>query len=239
VNAVGVELNSASAPLLTYVAGLGPALAKNIVGWREENGPFRARRDLMKVPRLGAKAFEQAAGFLRVAGSSHPLDASAVHPERYPLVERMARDAGCSVDELLTDASRRDRIDPDAYVGDDVGRPTLLDILEELARPGRDPRPPFQTFAFADVHAIGDLQPGMVLPGVVTNVTAFGAFVDVGVHQDGLVHVSQLADRWVKDPSEVVRVRQQVQVRVLEVDAERGRIALSMRKGGTPPRSRP
>jgi uncharacterized protein len=231
VNAVGVDLNSASAPLLTYVAGMGPALARNVVRWREENGRFRTRRDLMKVPRLGEKAFEQAAGFLRVAGGTHPLDASAVHPERYALVERMARDVGCSVAELLEDADRRERIDPDRYVGEGVGRPTLLDILEELARPGRDPRPPFQTFAFADVHAFGDLKPGMVLPGIVTNVTAFGAFVDVGVHQDGLVHVSQLADRWVKDPTEVVRVRQQVQVRVLEVDVERNRIALSMKKG--------
>ncbi len=231
VNAVGVDVNSASAPLLTYVAGMGPALAKNVVRWREEHGRFRTRRDLMKVPRLGEKAFEQAAGFLRVTGGTHPLDASAVHPERYTLVERMARDAGCTVAQLLEDAGRRDRIDPDRYVGDGVGRPTLLDILEELARPGRDPRPPFQTFAFADVHAIGDLRPGMVLPGVVTNVTAFGAFVDVGVHQDGLVHVSQLSDRWVKDPNEVVRVRQHVQVRVLEVDVERNRIGLSMKKG--------
>ncbi len=230
VNAVGVDLNSASVPLLTYVAGLGPALARNVVRWREEHGRFRTRRDVLKVPRLGEKAFEQAAGFLRVAGGAHPLDASAVHPERYALVERMARDVGCSVSELLTDERRRDGIDPESYVGEGVGRPTLVDILEELARPGRDPRPPFQSFAFADVHAIGDLRAGMVLPGIVTNVTAFGAFVDVGVHQDGLVHVSQMADRYVKDPSEVVRVRQQVQVRVLDVDVERNRIALSMKK---------
>lgn len=229
VNAVGVDANTASAPLLGYVAGLGPALAGNVVRWREENGPFRTRRDLLRVSRLGAKAFEQAAGFLRIPDGKHPLDGSAVHPERYALVERMARDVGASVGDLLADERQRAAIDPDRYVGDGVGRPTLVDILEELARPGRDPRPPFQTFSFADVHAIGDLKAGMVLPGVVTNVTAFGAFVDVGVHQDGLVHVSQLADRWVSDPNEVVRVRQQVQVRVLEVDTERNRIALSMK----------
>jgi len=230
VNAVGVDLNSASPSLLTYVAGLGPVLAKNVVGWREENGAFRTRRDLLKVPRLGAKAFEQAAGFLRVPDGAHALDASSVHPERYPLVERMARDQGCSVNDLLTDAECRGRIVLDRYLGEDVGRPTLEDILEELARPGRDPRPGFEAFTFADVHAIGDLKPGMVLPGLVTNVTAFGAFVDIGVHQDGLVHVSQLADRYVKDPNEIVRVRQQVQVRVLQVDVERGRIGLSMKK---------
>jgi uncharacterized protein len=231
VNAVGVDVNSASPSLLTYVAGLGPVLAKNVVRWREQNGPFRTRRDLLKVPRLGAKAFEQAAGFLRIRGGSHPLDDSGVHPERHGLVERMAKDQGCSVMDLLADAEPRSRVVPERYLGDGVGRPTLLDILEELARPGRDPRPPFSTFSFADVHAIGDLTPGMVLPGIVTNVTAFGAFVDVGVHLDGLVHVSQLADRFVKDPHEVVRVRQHVRVRVLQVDAERNRIGLSMRTG--------
>jgi len=231
VNAVGVDLNSASAPLLTYVAGLGPVLAKNLVRWREENGAFRTRRDLLKVPRLGGKAFEQAAGFLRIPDGSHALDASGVHPERYALVERMAKDQGCSVRELLTDAGRRSRIVLDRYLGEGVGRPTLDDILDELTRPGRDPRPSFETFSFAEVHAISDLKPGMVLPGIVTNVTAFGAFVDIGVHQDGLVHVSQLADRYVKDPNEVIRVRQQVQVRVLQVDVERRRIGLSMKKG--------
>ena len=231
VNAVGVELNSASASLLTYVAGLGPVLAKNVVMWREENGAFRTRRELLKVPRLGSKAFEQAAGFLRIPDGSHALDGSGVHPERYGLVERIARDQGCSVEDLLTDAERRSRIVPEDYLGEDVGRPTLDDILEELARPGRDPRPEFEAFSFADVHAISDLTPGMVLPGIVTNVTAFGAFVDIGVHQDGLVHISELADRYVKDPNEVVRVRQQVQVRVLQVDAERKRIGLSMKKG--------
>ncbi len=231
VNAVGVDLNSASPSLLTYVAGLGPVLAKNIVEWREENGAFRTRRDLLKVPRLGAKAFEQAAGFLRIPDGSNPLDASGVHPERYPLVERMAADQGCSVKDLITDEGRRARIVADRYLGEGVGRPTLDDIVEELARPGRDPRPDFEAFSFADVHSIGDLAPGMVLPGIVTNVTAFGAFVDVGVHQDGLVHVSQMADRYVKDPNEVVRVRQRVQVRVLQVDVERKRIGLSMKTG--------
>lgn len=229
VNAVGVDLNSASVPLLTYVAGLGPRLARNIVEWREAHGTFRSRRDLLRVPRLGARAFEQAAGFLRVPGGAQPLDSSAVHPERYDLVERMARDQGCAVAELLRDPERRSRIDPRRYLSDEVGRPTIDDILAELARPGRDPRGEFEVFTFADVHALGDLEPDMVLPGIVTNVTAFGAFVDVGVHQDGLVHVSQLADRYVKDPHAVVRVRQQVRVRVLKVDLERKRIALSMK----------
>jgi uncharacterized protein len=231
VNAVGVDLNSASPSLLTYVAGLGPALAKNIVGWRGENGPFQTRRELLKVPRLGKKAFEQAAGFLRIPDGSNSLDASGVHPERYALVGQMAKDQGCSVQELLADGDQREGMVLDRYLGEGVGRPTLEDILEELARPGRDPRPPFQTFSFADVHTMDDLEPGMTLPGIVTNVTAFGAFVDIGVHQDGLVHVSQLADRYVKNPNEVVRVRQHVQVRVLQVDVDRKRIGLSMKKG--------
>ncbi len=231
VNAVGVDLNSASASLLTYVAGLGPALAKNVVSWREQHGAFRTRRDLLEVPRLGGKAFEQAAGFLRIPDGSNPLDASGVHPERYALVETMARNQGCSVRDLLSDGKRRSAIVLDRYLGEGVGRPTLEDILDELARPGRDPRPAFAAFSFADVHAINDLELGMVLPGIVTNVTAFGAFVDIGVHQDGLVHVSQLADRYVKDPNEVVRVRQQVQVRVLQVDIDRQRIGLSMKTG--------
>jgi len=233
VNAVGVDLNSASASLLTYVAGLGPVLAKNVVRWREENRTFRTRRDLLKVPRLGGKAFEQAAGFLRISGGSQVLDASGVHPERYALVERMAKDQGSSVADLLTDVARRSGIVPERYIGEGVGRPTIDDILEELARPGRDPRPEFEAFSFGEVHAISDLKPGMVLPGIVTNVAAFGAFVDVGVHQDGLVHISELADRFVKDPNEVVRVRQQVQVRVLQIDSERKRIALSMKKLGS------
>jgi uncharacterized protein len=233
VNAVGVDLNSASASLLTYVAGLGPVLAKNVVSWREENRAFRTRRDLLKVPRLGGKAFEQAAGFLRISGGSNVLDASGVHPERYALVQRMAKDQGSSVADLLTDEERRSRIVPDRYLGEGVGRPTIDDILEELARPGRDPRPEFEAFSFAEVHSLSDLKTGMELPGIVTNVTAFGAFVDIGVHQDGLVHISELADRFVKDPNEIVRVRQQVQVRVLQVDAERKRIGLSMKKERT------
>ncbi|MHC4449104.1 MAG: Tex family protein [Planctomycetota bacterium] len=232
VNAVGVDVNTASPQLLTYVAGLGPQLARNVVEWREANGGFRGRRDLLKVPRLGAGAFEQAAGFLRVRGGKQPLDATAVHPERYRLVERMAKDQSCAVAELLTNESKRARVELDRYVDGEVGRPTLQDILAELARPGRDPRPAFAIFSFADVHKIEDLSPGMTLPGLVTNVTAFGAFVDVGVHQDGLVHVSQLADRFVKDPNEVVRVRQEVQVRVMDIDLARGRISLSMRSAG-------
>ena len=230
VNSVGVDLNTASPSLLTYVAGLGPALAKNVVQWREEHGAFRTRKEVLKVARLGAKAFEQAAGFLRIPDGEHPLDGSGVHPERYGLVESMARDQGCSVGDLLGDEARRAKIDLERYVGEDVGRPTLEDIMQELAKPGRDPRPEFTPFSFADVHAIGDLSVGMVLPGIVTNVTAFGAFVDIGVHQDGLVHVSQLADRYVKDPNDVVRVRQQVRVRVLQVDVDRKRIGLSMKE---------
>jgi len=229
VNAVGVEVNSASAPLLTHVAGLGPQLAQNIVGWRESNGPFKSRKELLRVPRLGAKAFQQAAGFLRIRSGKNPLDQTAVHPERYDVVARMAADLNCAVGTLLADPERRESIKLDRYVGGDVGRPTVEDILEELARPGRDPRPQFEAFAFADVHKVEDLEPDRILPGIVTNVTAFGAFVDVGVHRDGLVHVSELADRYVKDPNEVVRVRQQVRVKVLAVDIERGRISLSMR----------
>ncbi|MCZ6574513.1 MAG: Tex family protein [Planctomycetota bacterium] len=229
VNAVGVDVNTASAQLLAYVAGLGPQLARNVIRWRDANGAFESRRDLLKVARLGARAFEQAAGFLRVRGGRQPLDASAVHPERYDLVKRMARDQGCAVEELLADAGKREGIDLDRYVDAEVGRPTLQDILEELARPGRDPRPAFEVFSFADVHRLEDLGVGMTLPGLVTNVTAFGAFVDIGVHEDGLVHVSELADRFVKDPNEFVRVRQRVRVKVLEIDHERKRIRLSMR----------
>lgn len=230
VNRVGVELNTASKQLLSYVSGLGPALAANIVSYRNENGPFGSRRDLLRVPRLGPKAFEQCAGFLRVRDGQHPLDASAVHPERYDLVDAIARDLGCEVKDLLRDGSLRSRIQPEKYVSDTVGLPTLKDILDELARPGRDPRQQFEVFAFQEgVEKMEDLKPGMKLPGIVTNVTAFGAFVDIGVHQDGLVHVSQLADRFVKDPSEVVKVGQKIRVTVTEVDLERKRIALSMR----------
>jgi len=230
VNRVGVELNTASKQLLSYVSGLGPALAANIVAHRNENGAFRSRKDLLKVARLGPKAFEQCAGFLRVRGAEHPLDTSAVHPERYGLVDAMAKDLGCQVTDLLRDGALRTRIQPERYVTEGVGLPTLRDILDELAKPGRDPRQQFEAFAFQEgIEKMEDLKPGMKLPGIVTNVTAFGAFVDIGVHQDGLVHISQLADRFVKDPSEVVKVAQKVQVTVTEVDLERKRIALSMK----------
>jgi len=240
VNAVGVDVNRASAQLLTYVSGLGPQLARNIVALRNEKGPFAARRDLMAVPRLGPKAFEQAAGFLRIPDGANPLDASAVHPERYPVVDAMAADLGCTVQDLMQDAERRRRIDINRYVSDSLGVPTLTDILAELAKPGRDPRESFEAFAFAGhVAKLEDLQPGMQLPGIVTNVTRFGAFVDVGVHQDGLVHVSELADRFVKDPAEVVKVQQKVSVTVLEVDLPRKRISLSMRTGARPTKADP
>lgn len=230
VNAVGVELNTASSQLLSYVSGLGTSLAKNIVAHRMENGPFGSRKGLKKVPRLGPKAFEQAAGFLRIRGSSDPLDASAVHPERYPLVEAMAKDAGCTVRDLMADENLRKKIDLSRYVSEDVGMPTLTDIMNELARPGRDPRERFQTFAFAEgIEKMEDLKSGMKLPGIVTNVTAFGAFVDIGVHQDGLVHISQLANKFVKNPSDVVKVHQHVTVTVLTVDLARKRIGLSMK----------
>lgn len=230
VNAVGVDVNTASQELLTHVSGLGPVLAKNIVEHRSGQGPFPSRDALKKVKRLGPKAYEQAAGFLRVRGAD-PLDASAVHPERYGLVKRMARDAGCSVGQLLAEADARARVRLADYVDGETGLPTLTDIMAELEKPGRDPRAGFSAFAFAEgVNRIEDLQPGMELPGIVTNVTKFGAFVDVGVHRDGMVHVSQLADRFVSDPAQVVRVGQEVLVRVTEVDLQRGRIALSMRK---------
>ena len=230
VNAVGVELNTASEQLLAYVSGLGPTLARNIVAFRHENGPFQTRRDLLKVPRLGPKAFEQCSGFLRIRGGRQPLDASAVHPESYAVVECMAKDAGTSVSELMRSPERRRAVDISRYVTDTLGLPTLTDIMKELEKPGRDPRGPFKPFAFAEgVHALEDLRPGMKLPGIVTNITAFGAFVDIGVHQDGLVHISQLADRFVRDPNEVVRVHQEVAVTVLDVDIPRKRISLSMR----------
>ena len=230
VNRVGVNLNTASQWLLTYVSGLGHSLAQNIVRYRKENGPFHSRKELMKVPRLGAKAFEQSAGFLRIKGGKEPLDNSAVHPERYELVEQMARDQKCSVSELISDKLLRDKIDVEHYVSNDVGLPTLRDIMSELDKPGLDPRQPLQAFAFDQtVHNIGDLREGMVLPGIVTNITNFGAFVDIGVHTKGLVHVSQLADHFVKDPTTVVKVQQQVMVRVVGVDLQRERISLSMR----------
>lgn len=229
VNRVGVNLNTASRHLLAYVSGLGPALARSVVEYRAANGEFRSRRDLLKVPRLGAKAFEQCAGFLRIPGASDPLDASAVHPESYPVVGRMASDLGVRVADLLSSAELRAKIDLQRYVTERTGLPTLRDILSELARPGLDPRGEARIFEFADVHSIDDLREGMVLPGIVTNVAAFGAFVDIGVKQDGLVHVSELSDRYVASPSDAVRLRQQVRVRVVSVDRRRGRIGLSMR----------
>ena len=237
VNGVGVDVNRASVELLTYVSGLGPQLANNIVAYREQNGPFASRAQLKKVPRLGPKAFEQAAGFLRIRDGQNPLDASAVHPESYHIVSAMAVDMGCTVTELMKNSQLREKADINRYVTDKVGIPTLKDILRELARPGRDPRQNFEHFAFAgDLEKISDLKNGMILPGIVTNVTAFGAFVDIGVHQDGLVHISELSDKFVKNPADVVKVQQKVLVSVLSVDLERNRISLSMKK--TPGRSR-
>lgn len=235
VNLVGVELNTASAPLLARVAGIGPSIAKRIVGFREVNGRFASRKALMKVTGLGPKTFEQCAGFVRVQDGEHPLDASAVHPERYALVEQMAKDLGVEVAKLVGNDALVAKIDVKKYVQGDVGEPTLKDILAELKKPGRDPRDTFEPPAFRDdVRTMDDLKPGMALEGVVTNVTAFGAFVDIGVHQDGLVHVSQLSDRFVKDPSEVVKAGDKLKVRVLEVDMVRKRISLTARSGEGP-----
>ncbi len=248
VNNVGVELNTASKELLTYVSGLGPQLAENIIAFREENGPFKERAALKKVPRLGEKAFEQAAGFLRIADGKNVLDRSAVHPERYNLVKQMSADARCTLEELVASASQRASIDLKKYVTDEVGLPTLKDILSELEKPGRDPRDQFELFAFQEgVNEVADLKIGMKLPGVVTNITKFGAFVDVGVHQDGLVHVSHLSDGFVSDPAAVVKLQQKVQVTVTEVDISRKRISLSMKsdpfgapkkKASPPPKKR-
>jgi len=230
VNHVGVEVNTASKQLLTYVSGLGPQLAKGIVEYRNEYGPFQSREMLKKVPRLGPKAFEQAAGFLRIRDGENPLDRSAVHPESYPVVDAMARDLGCLVLDLMRDEKLRKRIDLKQYVSEKVGLPTLNDILSELSKPGRDPREQFETFRFAEgVEKIEDVKPGMKLPGIVTNLTAFGVFVDVGVHQDGLVHISELSHRFVKNPAELVKVHQKVSVTVLDVDLKRRRISLSMK----------
>lgn len=231
VNSVGVELNSASRELLTYVAGLGPTLADNILAYRNSNGPFKSRRELLKVTRLGPKAFEQCAGFLRISNSSNPLDASSVHPERYALVNQMAKDASVSVKTLMQSKQARATIDLKKYINHSVGLPTLIDIMEELARPGRDPRKSFEQFRFAEsVHSMDDLHQGMVLPAIITNITKFGAFADIGIKQDGLIHISQLADRFVKDPGEIVKLGQKVEVKVLDIDTRRNRIALSMRK---------
>lgn len=230
VNLVGVELNTASKHLLSYVSGLGPALAQNIVDYRAKNGAFSSREELKKVPRLGAKAFEQSAGFLRIRGAENPLDNSAVHPETYPIVQKMAKDLGVKVAELIGNEQLKSKIILKNYVTDKVGLPTLNDILSELQKPGRDPRETLEAFEFAsDVHTMEDLKEDMILPGIVTNITAFGCFVDVGVHQDGLVHVSQMANRFIKDPNEVVKVHQKVQVKVMEIDIPRKRIGLSMK----------
>ncbi len=229
VNAVGINLNTASKHLLTYVSGLGPVLAQNIVAFRAENGPFKKRSELKKVARLGDKAFEQAAGFLRIREAANPLDNTAVHPERYGLVEEMAADIGCKVTDLIKDKSLHAKIDLKKYVKGDVGLPTLQDILKELEKPGLDPRGSAKAFEFGNVHSLDDLQPGMVLPGIVTNITNFGAFVDIGVKDSGLVHVSQMADKFVRNPMEVVSLGQQVMVRVLEIDYARKRVALSMK----------
>lgn len=231
VNAVGVELNTASKQILAYVSGLGPQLAQNIVDYRDLNGAFKQRSQLKKVPRLGDKAFEQAAGFLRIHHAENPLDSSAVHPERYSLLEQIAKDMKCTVKDLMGDATLRRSIPLQKYTSDTVGLPTLNDIMAELAKPGRDPREQFEAFSFTDgVNAIGDLKVGMKLPGIVTNITNFGAFVDIGVHQDGLVHLSQITNRFIKDPNEVLKVHQKVEVTVTEVDVNRKRIALSMKE---------
>ncbi|MBW1750239.1 MAG: helix-hairpin-helix domain-containing protein, partial [Deltaproteobacteria bacterium] len=230
VNNVGVDVNRASASLLTYVSGLGPQLAHNIVGFRDENGPFNSRKALKKVHRLGPKAYEQCAGFLRIRDGKIPLDGSAVHPESYHIVDQMARDLECTIAEIMASAELRNKIDLQRYVTDTIGMPTLADIVQELAKPGRDPRQSFEAFEFAPgISKMADLSEGMRLPGIITNVTAFGAFVDIGVHQDGLVHISELADRFVKDPAEVVKVQQPVKVTVLGIDLERKRISLSMK----------
>lgn len=231
INTVGVNLNTASKHLLTYVSGLGPALAQNIVDYRAENGPFASRKALLKVPRLGAKAYEQCAGFLRIPDAKNPLDNTAVHPERYALVEQMAKDAGCDIKTLIADATIRAKIDLNKYCTAEVGLPTLTDIMQELAKPGRDPRGTAKVFSFADnLHSLDDLREGMEVPGVVTNITKFGCFVDMGIKVKGLVHISQMADHYVKDPAEVVHIQQQVIVRVIDIDEERGRVALKLIK---------
>lgn len=231
VNAVGVEVNTASKQLLMYVSGLGPQLAKNIVEYRDQNGPFKSRKGLIKVPKLGPKTFEQSAGFLRIRDGENILDRSAVHPESYHIVESMAKDLGCSVLDLMQSNELRSKLELSKYVSEGIGMPTLLDIMKELAKPGRDPREEFESFSFQEgIEKIDDVKPGMRLPGIITNLTAFGAFVDIGVHQDGLIHISQMADRYVKNPAEVVKVQQKVMVTVLEVDVKRKRISLSLKK---------
>jgi uncharacterized protein len=230
VNQVGVNLNTASQHLLTYVSGLGPVLAQNIVDYRRENGAFTSRAQLKKVPRLGPVAYQQCAGFLRIPGAKNPLDNSAVHPESYEVVERMAKDQGCHVGDLISNPQLRQQVDIRRYVTDTIGIPTLTDIMQELEKPGRDPREQLEAFEFdPNVKEVDDLVEGMILPGIVTNITNFGAFVDIGVHQDGLVHVSQLANKYVKDPNDVIHLHQHVKVKVLQVDRRRNRISLTMK----------
>ena len=231
VNCVGVDVNTASKHILTYISGLGPALAQNIVNYRSENGPFPNRKALLKVPKMGAKTYEQAAGFLRVTNSDNPLDNSAVHPESYAIVERMAKDLRCTVSDLMQRAELRQQIDLKRYVTNEVGIPTLTDILHELEKPSRDPRTQLEEFHFDEsVHTIDDLQVGMVLPGIITNIANFGAFCDVGVHKDGLIHISEMASRRISNPSEVVSLHQHVRVRVIDIDRARGRIQLSLKQ---------
>ena len=231
VNQVGVNLNTASSHLLTYISGLGPQLAQNIVAYRVANGAFASRKELMKVPRMGAKAFEQCAGFLRIAGGENPLDNTAVHPESYVIVQQMAKDLSCTVPQLIADKSLRTRIEMEKYITPTVGLPTLKDILQELDKPGRDPRDTIQVFEFdRNVRTINDLREGMTLPGIVSNITNFGAFVDIGIKENGLVHLSQLANRFITDPTEVVSIHQHVTVKVLSIDLERKRIQLTMKE---------
>jgi uncharacterized protein len=229
VNAVGVEVNTASKHLLTYISGLGPQLAQNIVDYRAENGPFRTRKELLKVKRMGDKAFEQSAGFLRIRNADNPLDSSAVHPESYYVVEKMSKDIGCDVKDLMTNENKRKEIRLEKYVSPVTGLPTLKDIMDELAKPGRDPRSKIKEFRFADIHSMEDLKEGMVVPGIVTNVTKFGAFVDIGIKQDGLVHISNLSNKYISDPSSVVKLHQHVMVKIIAVDIERKRVQLSMK----------
>ena len=229
VNAVGVEVNTASKHLLTYVSGLGPQLAQNIIDYRTENGPFKRRKDLLKVKRMGEKAFEQSAGFLRIRNAENPLDSSAVHPESYHVVEKMSKDLGCDLKELITNEAKRKEIKLERYVTPVTGLPTLKDIVDELAKPGRDPRSKIKEFRFADVHKMEDLSEGMVVPGIVTNITKFGAFVDIGIKQDGLVHISNMSKNYITDPSTVVKLHQHVMVKVIAVDIERKRVQLSMK----------
>jgi uncharacterized protein len=230
VNSVGVDVNTASKHILTYISGLGPTLAQNIVDYRSENGAFKSRKELLKVPKMGAKTYEQAAGFLRVTNSNMPLDNSAVHPESYPIVEKMARDMGCQVSDLMNNTSLREMIDLKKYVSEQVGMPTLMDIMRELEKPSRDPRQQLEEWHFDEnVHTIDDLQVGMVLPGIVTNIANFGAFCDIGVHKDGLIHISEMANRRISNPAEVVNLHQHVMVKVIDIDKSRGRIQLSLR----------